>query len=515
VVREELLGKLLESCSRLLHQDLELRDPEGRVILAYPSSEAPFLSETEFQDLFGQELSRGEEKRVLTHENRCLLGLPVMRDGSWLGALLISGQREMCSPASDSTSLTESIRLYQVITDFIAKEYTSQLEIHSLSEELAIRYEELNLFYKVSDWLKGVQEADESIHLIVDKITDTLEVDYGFITLPLKEIFAESGSLDNWPGSLSETDALSSSFPFQGHGYLKKLGMEFIRIFSDREFIILDQAHKDRDLKAYFPPQVSLIAVPITMNSSRQGALGIACVLGVRPKRFTTGDVKLLHSMAEVVSILLKNHELYQNLRTFLVSVVKCLVSAIEAKDIYTRGHSERVNHISMLLANHMDLPQNVKESINWASILHDIGKIGIPEAILTKPGKLTDQEYAEIKKHPERGFIILKPIPGFQPALDGVRYHQERYDGRGYPKGLRGKKIPLGARIIAIADTYDAITSDRAYRKGLSHEEAIAEIKKAAGSQLDPDFVNIFLDLVRSKGPQVLRQETIVKNEN
>jgi len=211
--------------------------------------------------------------------------------------------------------------------------------------------------------------------------------------------------------------------------------------------------------------------------------------------------------MAEVISILLSNTELYYNLKTFLITVVKCLVSAIEAKDMYTRGHSERVNQISMLIADRMDLPQSFRENLNWASILHDIGKIGIPEKILTKQGRLNDEEYAEIKKHPERGYIILKPIQGFQASLDGVRFHQERYDGRGYPSGLKGKEIPLSARIIAVGDTYDAITSDRAYRKGRSHQEAVAEIKRVAGTQLDPDIVNVFLDVAESSLEKIRRE--------
>ncbi len=487
------IAQLLESSFRLLGQKLELRDARGNPVIVYPAASKPDLPTIIYQDLHNQ-LTAGKTQKC-TFNNKLIIGLPILRESHFMGSLIIVGE-------NNSGFDTESIKFYQVITDYIAKEFTSQIEVNSLSEELAIRYEELNLFYKVGEWLKGVQETEESIQLIIDKITETLEVEHGFITLPNKEIFTASGTLENCQGAQNNT-------------HLKKLGKELLKIFSINKLIILNQVDEHPILKNYFPPSSSLVAVPITINGIHQGALGICCMLEIQHKKFTTGDVRLLYSMAEVISILLKNTELYQNLKTFLVTVVKCLVSAIEAKDIYTRGHSERVNCISSLIANYMELPQKVKESINWASMLHDIGKIGIPEAILTKPGRLTNEEFDEIKKHPERGYIILKPIQGFKPALDGVRFHQERFDGRGYPKGLKGKQIPLGARIIAIADTYDAITSSRAYRKSLSHEEAIAEIRKVAGSQLDPDLVKIFLELVESKGQQILKQKNSIKNEN
>jgi len=500
------ISELLESSCKLLNQNLELRDPNGKIIVSYPVIDVPLLADTSYLDLFTNDLEKGKIRKLALDDNLCLTGLPIMQNNDFLGSLIIADRTPDRHDASmkefTETKAAERVKFYQCITDFIAIDYIAQMETMSLSEELANRYEELNLFYKVGEWLKEVQEIQKSMHLIIENITETLDGDYGFITLPGKDLFAESGSLEGWNEKNNKQE------------FLKKLGEELLNIFSDKKIIISDNVSLHKKLNSYFPPSLGLISIPITINDLRQGALGICFLPGHYSRNFNTGNIRLLHSMAEVISILLKNIELYQNLKTFLVTVVKCLITAIEAKDIYTRGHSERVNHITMLIADAMNLSLTDKENINWSSMLHDVGKIGIPEAILTKPGKLTDEEFAQIKRHPNRGYLILKPIQGFQTALDGVRHHHERYDGRGYPAGLKEKKIPLHARIIAIADTYDAITSDRAYRKGLSHEEAVAEIERVAGTQLDPEIVKVFFNIIAAKGPQILNITNIDDTE-
>lgn len=208
---------------------------------------------------------------------------------------------------------------------------------------------------------------------------------------------------------------------------------------------------------------------------------------------FRQGEMSLLISVAEQVALVISNSDLYRDLESFVINVGKSLVYAIEAKDTYTRGHSERVNRYCMLMADYIDMDEQQKNALNWSSVLHDVGKIGIPESILNKPGKLNDDEYEIIKAHPLKGYTILRPLNQLEASLPGILYHHERYDGRGYPRGLKGEEIPLNARIIAIADTFDAISSTRAYRSAKPGKEALEIVNSVAGSQLDADLVKVF----------------------
>ena len=169
---------------------------------------------------------------------------------------------------------------------------------------------------------------------------------------------------------------------------------------------------------------------------------------------------------------------------------------ALDAKDRYTRGHSDRVAYLSAETARVLGLSDEEVERVRIAGIVHDVGKIGVPESVLCKPGRLTDEEFEKIKKHPEIGFRILEGIPGLQDILPGVLHHHERYDGRGYPHGLAGEDVPLLARIIGVADTFDAMSSNRAYRSKMSREVVLAEIAKCSGTQFDPAVAEAFLRL-------------------
>lgn len=177
------------------------------------------------------------------------------------------------------------------------------------------------------------------------------------------------------------------------------------------------------------------------------------------------------------------------------VRSIDAMVKALEAKDLYTRGHSQRVTTYSVAIAKEMGILDQEVEDLRRASVLHDLGKIGVREAVLNKPGKLTPEEFKEVIRHPELSVSILEPIPFFRPLLPAILHHHERYNGQGYPAGLAGDEIPLASRIMAVADTFDAMTSTRAYRQALPVEEATAELSRCAGTQFDPDIVPIFLE--------------------
>ena len=185
-------------------------------------------------------------------------------------------------------------------------------------------------------------------------------------------------------------------------------------------------------------------------------------------------------------------------LRLLFLNTIQSLVHTLEAKDTYTEGHSRRVAEISLCIAERLSFSSEELEKLHLAGILHDIGKIGVREECLNKPGTLTDEEYEEIKQHPLISERILKPLEELHGILDDIRHHHERYDGYGYPHGLKGETIPLGSRILAVADSYDAMTSDRPYRPALSSEKALKELEVNAGKQFDPKLVQVFSDLLK-----------------
>ena len=202
------------------------------------------------------------------------------------------------------------------------------------------------------------------------------------------------------------------------------------------------------------------------------------------------------------VPLLVSRHsfQLYIDMRENYLNTVEALVQALEAKDTYTSGHSARVGKLAVAIAEEIGMSEDKIESLKYAAVLHDVGKIGVSEIILNKEGELLDSEWEAIRSHPVIGQTIIKGIKFMFDIGLVVRHHHERYDGQGYPDGIKGEEIPLESRIIAVADTYDAITSDRSYRKGKTHDEAIEELKRVAGSQLDPELVIIFCKVVTSE---------------
>ena len=187
--------------------------------------------------------------------------------------------------------------------------------------------------------------------------------------------------------------------------------------------------------------------------------------------------------------------EVEEEFRQQTLAMATSLISLIDLRDRYTGGHSQRVAKYLRRIGIQMCLPDDKAETIVFAASLHDIGKIGVPDHVLLKPGPLNDEEFGWIKKHPEWGWMAVRNVNGFQEAALLVLHHHERLDGRGYPSRLRGNEIPLGSRLIAVADSYDALTTDRPYRRGRSHEEAMAELQRCIGTQFDEEVVNAFAE--------------------
>lgn len=191
--------------------------------------------------------------------------------------------------------------------------------------------------------------------------------------------------------------------------------------------------------------------------------------------------------------------------RRNIMRTINALVSAIDFKDHLTRSHSDGVKQYACAIARRMGMPEKEIAGLQEACKVHDLGKIGVHDNILTKPDKLTEEEYKEIKLHSLAGAVILKPFHFLDKVVKMVRQHHERFDGKGYPDGLKGEKICLAARIMAVADSFEAMTSDRTYRKRMSLEDAIEELKKYKGTQFDPDVVEVFIKILE-EGPEIFK---------
>jgi len=235
----------------------------------------------------------------------------------------------------------------------------------------------------------------------------------------------------------------------------------------------------------------NLIAVPLRIGETVKGVLE---VLNSRDGFFAPSDVAALQTLSTLCAIAIDKAQAHQALQELFWDLVRAMVAMLDARNPYTRGHSERVTEFSVAIAKEMGLSDADCERIRLSALLHDIGKVGIPDAILLKDGRLTDEEFAIMKRHPEIGYRILEPIDQMRPYLAGVRYHHERLSGKGYPLGLKGDEIPLDARIIAVADVFDALTSDRPYRPALAPTAAIEIIRKDTPNDIDPDVFAAFL---------------------
>ena len=243
------------------------------------------------------------------------------------------------------------------------------------------------------------------------------------------------------------------------------------------------QAHTDKEIR-------SLMIVPLVTSKGVRGLL----ILGDRqPAFFRNEELFIAEKIASQLAVAIENAQLYEEMRQLFFSTVASLANAIDAKSPWTMGHSERVMNVAANIARDMGLEEEAIERVRMGGLLHDIGKIGVMEALLEKPAELDDDDFPPIRLHPEKGVAILSPIAQLKEVLPAILHHHEFYDGSGYPDHLAGENIPLDARIIAVADSFDAMVADRPYKKGLKVKEAANELARCAGTQFDPAIVDCF----------------------
>lgn len=263
--------------------------------------------------------------------------------------------------------------------------------------------------------------------------------------------------------------------------------VEEIRTFNKDIYILLLTGHKD-----LAPPLDTIKRLDIQGYCEKSDKFDQLLLL-------IESGIKSIKQMNEIKKINDKLSDTYDKLEKAYLESIQTLRYTVEAKDTYTRGHSDRVSEYSVLIGKQLGLPDNEIKNLQLGGLFHDVGKIGIPDTILQKDSKLTDDEYSQIKNHPSIGAHILSTATIFQDIIPIVKHHHEKYDGTGYPGQLKGNDIPYLARITAIADTFDAMTSKRSYRDSLPLEIVISEFEKYKGTQFDPEITDVFLDILKN----------------
>jgi response regulator RpfG family c-di-GMP phosphodiesterase len=375
--------------------------------------------------------------------------------------------------------------------DYILKPFKVEEIVHIVQRGLEkrrlsaenMRLREAVSLYKVSEAIAASLSLDEVVATIVD--TGLNEVRADIVACWLED--SEAGFFER---SLQRATALADDVT------AGELDSQVIAARLATGEPLVEQGARAAELFRA-PPSLSvqsLAIVPLRMRDRLGG--WIAVVSLTASKRFDEGQRKMLSIVASRAAAAIENARLYENLQATFQQTIQTLARTIDKMDRYTAGHSERVARYAVALARCLGLSEEQIEIVRHSALMHDIGKIGCVMN-LNKPGKLTQEEYEIFKKHPVYGREILDPIKFLGPVIPGVHLHHERWDGRGYPLGLASKEIPLIARIIAVADTYDAMTSDRAYRRALPHEVTVNEITRCSGSQFDPDVAGVFVERI------------------
>jgi putative nucleotidyltransferase with HDIG domain len=357
-------------------------------------------------------------------------------------------------------------------------------EVRDLSLNLSATYEEISLIYRLTQNLKLTSKDEELAQLALEWLADVLPAESLAIQLRPTDRTAT-------PGGQERAQSL-----FLSHGPCPITGDELAAIVEHLQLVpgdrplIVNRAPTATD--AWPWPEVrQLIVVSLVEGANCFGWL--VAINRADGLEFGSVEASLLNSVAAILGIHSGNAELYQQQREFFAGVVRALTSAIDAKDPYTCGHSDRVARVAVRLAEELGCDRKQIDTIYLSGLLHDVGKIGIDDNVLRKPGKLTEAEFEHIKTHTEIGYRILSDIKQLDEVLPVVLHHHEQWDGQGYPRGLAAEQIPYLARIVAVADAFDAMGSDRPYREGMADEKLDSILRAGAGQQWDASVVDAF----------------------
>lgn len=454
--------------------------------------EGRMACETFRRELARAALSGGEVRRRACHAGLVNIGVPVNGRGVVIaGGVAVARLKEKklalladelhCPreklvelarqvPVWTEARLAEAGSLVRAVTSYAARSFESHrllLDVSCLGEDIAIEYDEQRLVLRV------VRETARTLDVPVCLLRTYDEEKKALVARAVHGVEGVD------PEAIRELPVENSVA-----GAAFKTGEPVV--VSD-----LRAAGGKMLLPQLAPAVRSALVVPLRARGRVLGTLG---VYDMAPRAWDEAVTGYLTAIAAKVALALENARLYASLKEYYLSALQALAAALEAKDAYTRGHSVRVAKLARACARALGLNTEEQEQVYLAALLHDVGKIGVSEAVLLKPGRLDPAEWEEVKSHPVVGARIIEPAKFPTAVIAAVRHHHEDYDGGGYPDGLAGEEIPLLARVIRVADTYDAMTSARPYRQALTPQQALEELRRWAGRQFDPRVVEAFL---------------------
>ncbi len=347
--------------------------------------------------------------------------------------------------------------------------------VRDLSSHLSFAFEQMNYHYQIGQLMNCLTNPAQFVEVMAERLTVMSDLDWTWIQLEAggEQVACRGGEPPTDPGFEAACRALRE------------------RLTSDDPCLVYPpDEHEIARMSGG-----DIVVGPVVDDARVVGAI-IGGVKADNPGDVSNIEVQLVSTSLDYLGVFEQNVSSYHQQRAQFNGTLLALTRTIDAKDPYTRGHSERVGLLASELARAIGYSSDEADRVYIAGLIHDIGKIGVPEAVLGKPGRLTDAEFDLIKQHPRIGYDIVKDIPFMGDCLPGVLHHHERWDGRGYPDGLRGDEIPMQARLLGIADTFDAMSSDRAYRSRMTRDRVLQEIRDCAGTQFCPDLAPVFVGL-------------------
>lgn len=454
---------------KLLGMTLSVKEGiAGQVV----TSGNPYVSQDVQKDPFWS--SKAAE--IADYHTTNLVAVPLKIKGSVKGVLEVINKQNDQPFTDDDVSLLKTL----------APELMLAIENARLLDEARRRAQEFKTLARLSNILNSVLDQKTIRQKTMESVVELLKFETGSLYLideEKNELYFEVALGENNIGLKKQRLKMGEGVA----GWVAEKGKSLLLTDTSKDSRWARHIAELSNLKT-----LNMITVPVKAKNKTIGVL--QAINKLEGKKPTGNDLHLLENLSDQVAIALENTRLYEEQKAMFKETAEAIVTAIEKRDPYTGGHTKRVRDYCLALAKRLDSPEIDMEWLELAAILHDTGKIGVDDQVLRKPGLLSDEEFEKMKQHPTYGNDILQHIKQLKRAIPGMKRHHERIDGKGYPEGLTKSDIPLSARIISVADTWDAMTSDRPYRKAMSDQAAIKELKKFSGIQFDKKVVVAFL---------------------